>query len=96
MDDTNNTAPHPHPACRPWQGEHIYRKCPCGETAHDADYQLGTRTATSPGLYLYRCRNCRRIAAPQGVRRMTPKRWSKAWESLGMTIAVRTPDGGFR
>lgn len=35
----------------------IYRKCPCGETAHDYDGHRGNRPS-------YKCRNCGAVRVP--------------------------------
>jgi hypothetical protein len=34
----------------------IYRKCECGETAHDYDYDIARKA------FVWRCRNCRKLA----------------------------------
>ena len=39
----------------------IYRKCVCGETAHDAHY-LATPAAPGGGRWRWLCRNCRKPA----------------------------------
>lgn len=36
-----------------WRGETVYRKCLCGETAHDAKYMPSSQA------FAYLCRNCR-------------------------------------
>lgn len=38
----------------------IYRRCACGETAHDARYEISTRT------YTWGCRNCGELARRDG------------------------------
>jgi len=34
----------------------IYRKCPCGETAHDFTFYMATEKR--PAGFAYACRNC--------------------------------------
>jgi len=43
----------------------IYRKCPCGETAHDQKYQLPAEFGAAPGIpgrFVWACRNCGALA----------------------------------
>jgi hypothetical protein len=41
----------------------VYRKCSCGETAHDYTGQRDPQ-----GWPFYACRNCRRLVTPRGRR----------------------------
>lgn len=42
----------------------IYRKCGCGETAHDSKYQRGPEYGGNPGAgrIVWACRNCGELA----------------------------------
>jgi hypothetical protein len=42
----------------------IYRKCVCGETAHDLKYQLAREYGgpAGSGRFVYACRNCGSLA----------------------------------
>lgn len=42
-----------------WRGPHVYRKCACGETAHDARFAF--EDAVGLKLFYYPCRNCSKL-----------------------------------
>jgi len=43
----------------------IYRKCPCGETAHDYDGHVADRPS-------YKCRNCNAVRVPRKKGELEP------------------------
>lgn len=40
----------------------IYRKCECGETAHDYKYQTAQELKADAGRGVWACRNCGKLA----------------------------------
>lgn len=40
-----------------YQGKTIYRRCSCGETAHD----LACTSTENGGSFAYKCRNCNNV-----------------------------------
>lgn len=44
-----------------FKGNTVYRKCSCGETAHDASY-VGFKGDEGTNLFVYKCRNCGELA----------------------------------
>lgn len=50
-----------------WKGKTVYRKCSCGETAHDAVYACTsehekTEEGFAKKFFFYKCRNCYKLA----------------------------------
>ena len=47
-----------------WKGKTVYRKCECGETAHDAKYLTVSPEvkALMGDQFTYPCRNCSKLA----------------------------------
>jgi hypothetical protein len=54
---------------RDWRGKTVYRRCTCGETAHDARTVLGADGR--PAGFEYACRNCHAVllSPPDGRHR---------------------------
>lgn len=52
----------------------IYRKCKCGETAHDMKFEFAAHNASGKDRYVFACRNCGELALDRkgDVRLYTP------------------------